>query len=147
VVDVDQKLLLVFPSWMPRTAAATWRRIVAGLHKAGVRLEQIDSEAVAFYTLCVDGASAAAAKDDAKLTARFARDALQWANVIGASPSSRARLGIPKNAEEHDPWGNRELARILSQPRPPKVPAQAEPPKAPTESSARGAARRVGARR
>jgi phage terminase small subunit len=145
-----------FPAWMPRTAAATWRRIVGGLRKAGVNLEQIDGEAVGFYTLCVDGAAAAAAKNDAKLTARFARDAIAWGNLIGASPSSRARLGIPPKkmpTAEDDAWaalddglpltGNRELDVLLRRPRKPKV-----PPKVGPELSARKAAGRVmGARR
>lgn len=96
------------PPWVPATSESTWRRVVAGLGEAGVHLEQIDAEAVAFYALCVDGARDAAIAKDARLVARFCRDAIAWGNLIGAQPAARARLGLkpPTQLDADDPWAS-----------------------------------------
>jgi len=103
---VDTPKVLDMPGWLPETASGTWGRIVDGLQKAGVSLEAIDAEAVAFYVLCVDGAREATERNDSKMVARFCRDAIAWGNLIGASPAARLRMAIPaqKATAEDDPW-------------------------------------------
>ena len=85
---------LKHPEWLPATAAKTWRRVVDGLHQAGVDLQAIDAEAIGFFVTCIDGARDAAAASDQKLVARFSRDALAWAALIGATPAARRRMGL-----------------------------------------------------
>ncbi|HWQ96460.1 MAG TPA: hypothetical protein VN538_00005 [Clostridia bacterium] len=69
-------------------------------------MQRIDGHAIAFYVACIDGARDATRNDDAKLVARFSRDAIAWGNQIGATPAARARLGIkpPHEPDEANPW-------------------------------------------
>ena len=98
------------PPWLPEQTHQTWRRILAGLRAARVPLESIDADAIGFYVVCIDGIGEAGKKSDFKSVARFERDAIVWANQIGASPAARARMGIrPAKPRVYDPWD--ELAR------------------------------------
>ncbi len=116
--------VLRMPSWLPETARETWRRVLMGLREAQVPLERIDAETVGFYVLCIDGAEEAAKRGDPKMLARFSRDAITWANQIGATPAARARMGIkPEVAyDANNPWAKLraetdELKEILNRPR------------------------------
>jgi len=97
---------LSMPAWLPEASRATWRRVVAGLRSAGVPLQTIDAEAVAFYVQCIDGAAEAIKQKDPRLAARFERDGIAWSTQIGASPAARARMGIkpPRETDPDDPW-------------------------------------------
>lgn len=102
------------PDWLPASAAEGWVSVLSDLEAAGVPLQRIDGHAVAFYLICIDGAKKAAQEDDAKMLARFSRDAISWGNLIGATPAARCRMSI-KGPEPDDA---RDLAEILNQPRP-----------------------------
>lgn len=82
------------PPWLAEGSAATWRRVVRGLADAGVPLQRIDAEAIAFYVACIDGAADAGKKSNGRLLARLSRDAIAWSSLIGATPAARARMGI-----------------------------------------------------
>ena len=83
---------VTMPGWLPEASRGTWERVLSGLRKASVPLQSIDGDAVGFYVACIDGMAEAMKKPDAALMARFERDAIQWANQIGASPAARALL-------------------------------------------------------
>src|SRR4051794_39420164 len=96
--DAEQFTKPEMPGWLPEDAKPFWTRIVESLEEARVPLERCDSEAVAMYGLCVfeaqkaaNFAAAADVKPSEQLkfmaqVARFNRDAMNWAGVIGATP-------------------------------------------------------------
>ena len=106
------------PDWLPEGAKSLWRRLLPRILAANVPLRMADSEAVAMYVLSVHNAqtSARAAERSEtttlerlkhlRLSARFGKDALAWAGVIGATPAARARLGIraEKPKDPDNPW-------------------------------------------
>ncbi len=93
------------PAWLPETSRATWVRVVADLREANVPLEKIDAAAIALYVSCLDATAEALKKSDFKSLARFERDAIAWANQIGATPAARARMGVKPEAHKPDsPW-------------------------------------------
>jgi phage terminase small subunit len=95
------------PDWLPGTADAIWKSVIRDLKAASVPMGQrIDCHAIGMYALTILEAHKATEQGDTKLAARLGRDALQWAGQIGATPASRARLGIkpPKPEDPDDPW-------------------------------------------
>ena len=82
------------PDWLPLGATTIWDTIIADLEAARVPLEHIDGSAIAFFVLCIHQAAEAAKNNHLVLSARLNKDAIAWATVIGATPMSRARLGI-----------------------------------------------------
>lgn len=95
------------PEWIPAEAKGIWDTVLKDLVKAGVPLMRVDNHAVGMYCATIHEAQKAAGKGDTKLAARLGRDVLQWAAAIGATPASRARLGIkpPANGPDaDDPW-------------------------------------------
>ena len=82
------------PDWLPLAATTIWDTIIADLEDARVPLERIDGHAIAFYVLCVYQTAEAVLAGNTKLSARLNRDAIAWSGLIGATPASRARLGI-----------------------------------------------------
>lgn len=105
-----------FPDWLPEKLEGLWDSVVTDLDAARVPLHRIDGHAIGFYVSCIQGARNAAEKGDARLLARFSRDAIAWGNLIGANPASRARLRI--DAEDSAAIdANLELEKILSAPR------------------------------
>ena len=94
------------PAWLPAAAAPIWREVIRDLCAARVPLQAIDGHAIAMYVGLLAAAKDAAASKDAKLLARLSRDAIAWANQLGATPAARARLGLkpPAEAAPSDPW-------------------------------------------
>lgn len=93
------------PSWLPEDTHETWDAVISDLEAATVPLQRIDGHCIALFVITVIETKKAANKGDAKLAARLGRDALQWANCIGATPASRARLNIAvRQPVADDPW-------------------------------------------
>ena len=88
------------PDWLPLAATTIWDSILGDLEAARVPLEHVDGSAIAFFVLCVYQAAEAAKNSDLVLSARLNKDAIAWATVIGATPMSRARLGIKPEARK-----------------------------------------------
>jgi phage terminase small subunit len=99
------------PDWLPAEAAPTWKAVIRDLIGAAIPLERIDGHSIGWFVLCTLEASKAAAAGDAKTSARFGRDALQWAAQIGATPAARLRMNIkPEKPADDGPW--ERLARM-----------------------------------
>lgn len=95
----------ILPDWLPEACKPFCLRIATDLAAAKVPLERADSDAIGMYALALYECQRAAAFAEAAETdagkqdflgkvARFARDAQSWANQIGATPASRARMNI-----------------------------------------------------
>lgn len=93
-VPIVEKEIPDRPDWIPPAAIPIWEATIADLQRTDVPLERIDGSAIAFYVLCIHGAREALAADDSRMLARMGRDALQWANAIGATQAARSRMGI-----------------------------------------------------
>jgi phage terminase small subunit len=101
------------PEWLPGDLRDRWDRTVGDLQRAGVRLEAVDAQAVGHFVLVAAEAVKAAAAGDTRTAARLGRDALQWANQIGATPAARMRMNLePPEPAEPDLWD------LLAMPRP-----------------------------
>ena len=93
------------PDWLPPTATDIWDATIEDLEAARVPLERVDGHAIGFYVLCVCQTAQAVLAGDTKLSARLSRDAIGWAGLIGATPTSRARLGIkPQLSPKPSKW-------------------------------------------
>lgn len=100
IVHVPEK-----PEWLPLAAGDVWESVIADLEAAQVPLERIDGHAIALYVLAIHQTGVAVAASDTKLAARLSRDAIAWAGLIGATPTSRARLGIkPAMSPKPSKW-------------------------------------------
>jgi phage terminase small subunit len=95
---------LQMPPWLPEERRPTWERVTDALRAAAVPLQRVDCDAVGFWVTCLDGAATAAATGDLKALARFERDAVVWSNLLGATPASRARLGLKPKQEKRNPF-------------------------------------------
>ena len=97
------------PEWLPDAAKPSWKGVIRDLNAASVPLQRIDGQAIGMYVLTILEVQKATDAGDTKLAARLGRDALQWAAAIGATPASRARLGIKPSKPEvldDDVWNS-----------------------------------------
>jgi phage terminase small subunit len=121
------------PAWLPADAEAVWDAVVCDLQASGVPLAPIDGHSIALFALTILEVQKAAALGSTKTIARLGRDLIALGNLLGATPASRARMGIRTEPERpENPWralkgfssGNVELDAILLQPRISKVKTQ-----------------------
>jgi hypothetical protein len=93
------------PAWLPLQAGDLWEATLGKLLDARIPLERVDGHAIAMFVMCVHETAGAVAAGDSKLIAKLSRDTITWSGLIGANPTSRARLGIkPQLSPKPSKW-------------------------------------------
>lgn len=85
------------PSWLLPKAKRIFKQLCADMAGARVPVKFLDAHAVgmAAQTLAMQDQ----VENNPALFARVGRDAMQWLEAIGATPRSRARMGIRGNPD------------------------------------------------
>jgi hypothetical protein len=107
----DAPETLIVPKWLTRNSKVEFKRLVAELTSAKVPIKQIDSHVIGITASILAGViewTAKASKADnlkdqlacAKQVAHYQRDSQKWLEMIGATPASRARLGLKATPKE-----------------------------------------------
>lgn len=97
------------PAWLSAGSKKIFADLVEDLIVAGVPIKQVDKHAIAMCATCLDEVQRWSKIGDesttemrmqcAQVVARNQRDAQEWIAVIGASPKSRAQMGLRGKTE------------------------------------------------
>jgi len=115
----DEPEMPVCPKWLSKSGKKEFHNLVTMLTAAKVPIKQVDCYAVAMAATCVSGVAEWTSNeqtseslrekiDCSKLVARYQKDSLQWLNLICATPTARARIGLRSTAKKDGP-----LAQLL----------------------------------
>jgi phage terminase small subunit len=110
-VVLDAPEAIIVPRWLTPNSKKEFKRLVADLTSANVPIKQADSHAIATAASILAGVIEWTAKEHkaetlkdqlacAKRVASYQRDSQKWLEMIGATPASRARLGLKAAPKE-----------------------------------------------
>lgn len=102
------------PRWLSMAARATFSGLVGDLAAAGVPIKLVDAHACAMCAYALNQAQTWARReqrarkieqklDCSRMAARFQRDAEKLLNVVCATPSARARIGLRATQQPKKP--------------------------------------------
>jgi hypothetical protein len=114
------------PSWMSKGGKAIFADMVNDLMAAGVPIKRVDKHAIAMASTCLDEVQRWSKIGDestgsemkmqcAQVVARNQRDAQEWLAVIGASPKSRAQMGLRQQEAKKKPGAVAQILQIKRQ--------------------------------
>lgn len=99
------------PAHLTKTAKKIFRQIVGELVEAKIPIKRVDGHAIGMAAICLDevrrwsdlaekiGTSPEMRMQCAQMVARNQRDAQEWLGVLGATPKSRAQMGLRGKTE------------------------------------------------
>lgn len=110
-IALDAPEPITVPRWLTPNSKKEFKRLVADLTSANVPIKQADSQLIGITASILAGVIEWTAKEQeadnlkdqlacAKQVAHYQRDVQKWLDMCGASPASRARLGLKATPKE-----------------------------------------------